>query len=110
MPEPPHLRIAPVVRQQLGVGAALDDAARLHHQDLVGVDDGREPVRDHERGRAAARPLQLGLDGPLVGRIERRGGLVEDQDRRVLQQRARDRDALLLAARQLQPRSPTIVS
>ncbi len=46
--------------------------------------------------------LQLGLDGAFVGRVQRRGGFVEDQDRRVLQQRARDRHALLLAAGQLQ--------
>jgi hypothetical protein len=38
----------------------------------------------------------------LVGRIQRRGGLVEDQDRRVLQQRAGDGHALLLAAGELQ--------
>ena len=46
--------------------------------------------------------LQLGLDRALVGRVQRRGRLVEDQDRRVLQQRARDRHALLLAARELE--------
>ena len=33
-------------------------------------------------------------------RVERRGRLVEDQDRRVLEQRARDAEALALAARQ----------
>src|SRR5439155_27201688 len=32
--------------------------------------------------------------------VEVRGGLVEDQDRRVLQERTRDRDALALAARE----------
>ena len=53
--------------------------------------------------RSCADALQLGLDRALVGRVERRGRLVEDHDRRVLQQRARDRDALLLAARELQP-------
>ena len=39
---------------------------------------------------------------PLGFRIERGGGLVEQDDRRVLDQRARDRDALALAAGQLQ--------
>ena len=37
-----------------------------------------------------------------VKRVERRGRLVEQQDRRRLEDRARDGDALLLAARQLQ--------
>ena len=35
--------------------------------------------------------------------VERRGGLVEDQDRRVSQDRARDRQPLPLAARQPLP-------
>ena len=46
--------------------------------------------------------VELGLDRLFRLRIERRRRFVEDQDRRVLQQRARDRDALLLAAGQLQ--------
>ena len=39
----------------------------------------------------------------LAQRVEMRGRLVEDQDRRVLQEGARDRDALALAAAQRQP-------
>ena len=35
--------------------------------------------------------------------IERRGRLVEQDQRRILDQRARDRDALALAARKAQP-------
>ncbi len=42
-------RVEPIQRQQLGVGAALDDAAVIEHQDLVRIDDGRQTVRDHER-------------------------------------------------------------
>src|SRR6185437_4672985 len=45
---------------------------------------------------------QFGLDDLLGGRVERAGGFVEHQDGGVLQQRARDRDALLLAAREFQ--------
>ena len=44
---------------------------------------------------------QLLLDRELDLAVERRGGLVEHQDRRVLQDHARDRDALALAAREL---------
>jgi len=39
-------------------------------------------------------------------RIERRRRLVEHEDRGVLEDRARDRDALLLAARELEPPLP----
>ena len=36
--------------------AALGDAAVLEHDDLVGVDDGRQAVGDDERGAVRARP------------------------------------------------------
>src|SRR5262249_26320599 len=45
---------------------------------------------------------ELGLDRLLRARVEGRRSLVEDQDARVLQQRARDRDALFFSARELQ--------
>ncbi len=32
--------------------AALDDHALVEHEDLVGADDGRQPVRDDQRGAA----------------------------------------------------------
>ena len=41
-----------VAREQLRVGAALDDPAVVEDGDLVGVADGREPVRDGDRGAA----------------------------------------------------------
>src|SRR5260370_26900275 len=45
---------------------------------------------------------ELGLDRLLGPRVERRGCLVEDRDARVLEQRARDRHALLFPAGELQ--------
>ena len=47
--------------------------------------------------------LQRVLDLALGEAVERRGRLVEHQDRRPLQDRAGDGDALLLAARQFEP-------
>ena len=67
-------------RQQLRVRSALDDPARFHDQDFVGVHHGGEAVRDHQRGLAARHAAQFGLDGALVGGIEGGGGLVEHQD------------------------------
>ena len=78
----------------------LDDAAPLHHHDAVARQHGREPVRDHQRGAVAHQFFQRGLHQRLALRVERRGGLVEQQERRVAQDRARDRDALALAAGQ----------
>ena len=100
--QPPHLRVMAIPLEQLRMAAALDDAAGIHHQDLVGVHHRRQPVRDHQRGAADRDAVEFGLDRFLAFGIQRRGRLVEDQDRRILQQRARDRDALLLAAGQFQ--------
>ena len=80
--------------------ALLDDAPVLHHRDHVGVAHRGQTVGD-DQGRA---PLHQVLEGPLDDRlglgVERRGGLVEDQDRRVLVEGARDRQALALSARE----------
>src|SRR5262245_19427463 len=94
-------RVRPVTRRELGVRATLDDAALVHDDDLVGVLDGGQAMRDHQRGAVAHEFDQRGLDAPLGFIVESRRGLVEDQDGRVLEQGARDGDALLLSARQL---------
>jgi hypothetical protein len=58
-------------------------------------------VRDGDHGLALHQRVKVLLDRRLDFRIERRGRLVEHQDRRVLQEDPRDRDALALAAREL---------
>ena len=59
---------------------------------------GAQPVRDDERGAPAHCHVQGGLHGALALAVERAGGLVEQQQRRVLQDRPCDRDALALPA------------
>ena len=85
------------------MGAALGDPAGVEHDDLVGADDGRQAVGDDDGRAVRGDAVERRLDRFLGAAVERAGGLVEDQDRRVLQQRAGDRHALLLAARELQP-------
>ena len=80
--------------------AALDDLAALEHQDLIGAPNRREPVRDHERRPPLPQRLQAVLDQRLALAVEARRRLVEDQDPRVGQDRARDRHPLALAAGQ----------
>ena len=53
--------------------------------------------------RLRATPSSVSWIACLGAAVERAGRLVEHQDRRVLEQGAGDRDALLLAARQLEP-------
>src|SRR6266545_6510033 len=87
-----------VRRQQVTVASALHDATLRQHDDEIGVLHGREPVGDHEDGAVRHQPLDRLLHQPLGLRVERAGGLVEYQDRRIAQQGARDRDALPLPA------------
>ena len=47
-------RVAAAAAQQVLVAAGLDDLAALDHQNLVGVHDGRQPVRHHDGGAALA--------------------------------------------------------
>ena len=84
-------------------GARSIDAAEVHHQHLVGDQlDDREVVRDEDVGDAGlvlqvhqqVQHLRLDRD------VERRDRLVGDDDARLEHQRARDRDALALAARE----------
>jgi len=78
--------------------AALGNRALVEHDDLVGADNGGEPVRDHKRGAPARYPLQRILDFLLGMAVERGCRLVQNQDRRRFQDGAGNGDALLLAA------------
>src|SRR5205807_5836386 len=82
---------------------ALDDAPRLDHENLLGSSNRGEPVRDDECRAAAHEVAQTLLDQRFRFRIEAGGGYIEDQDARIGQDGASDRDALLLAAGKLHP-------
>ena len=94
--------VAAALAQQFVVPAGFDDQSALDHENAIGVHDGGEPVGDDERRAPLAQFGDCLLDVALGFRIERRGRLVEQDDRRVLDQRAGDRDALALAAGKLQ--------
>ena len=86
--------------QRLGV-RGLDDGAEIHHRDAVGdVLDHREVVRDENIGKPE--PLlqvpQQVEDLRTDRDVERRDRLVADDQFRLDRERARDRDALALAA------------
>ena len=83
------------------MAAHLDDLAVVEHDQPIHRGDGRKAVRDGDHGLAGHQPREALLDRRLDFRIERRGRLVEDEDRRVLQEHAGDGDALALAARKL---------
>ena len=79
---------------------ALDEVSGRHDEDLVVVGDRREAVRDRNGRASFADPLEGVADESFRTGVERRRGLVEHQDARVAKERACDREALTLTARQ----------
>ena len=90
-------------RQQLLVGALVGHPAVVDDDDAVGQAQGRAPVGDQQRRAALHERAQRGVDLLLGLRVDRGGGVVEDQHARVGDQRPGEGDALALAARQGEP-------
>src|SRR5664279_4093541 len=89
-----QLPVGTALSEQLGVGAALDDAAILHHQDQVGPGHRTEPVSDHDP--RATEPVQVVMHRTLGERVEIARRLVQQQDRGTVNQGPGQREALLL--------------
>ena len=70
----------------------------LKHDDAVRVLQGGETLGDDEGGPAFAKSFHRLLDQPLRLRVHARRGVVQNQHARIHQERARDGDALALAA------------
>ena len=83
--------------------AALDNLPVADHEDLVRREDRAQPVGDQDARPLLDQRVDRRLDGRLGDGIQRARRLVEDQQRRVLQQRPGDGDPLLLTAGELQP-------
>src|SRR5581483_2915377 len=88
---------------RVGARQLLDDVAVREEEDPVGDRGRARVVRDHHRRLSPilyrlAEELEDLAAGP---RVEVPGGLVGEDDGRLRDQRARDRDALLLAAGEL---------
>ena len=78
--------------------ALFDQLPIGHDQDQVGVHDRAQPVGDDDR--RAAQVSQVAVHQPLGDGVEGAGRLVQQQDARLLRQRARQGDPLALAARE----------
>ena len=88
-------------RKQLQVRAAFDNLARLDKQDLIRVDDRRQPVGDNDRGRAARYLGKTLLDCLFGMAVECRRGFVEQENSRTFQYGSGDGDTLLLKVDQI---------
>ena len=85
------------------MGALLDHPPGVHHDDPIGEVQGREPVGDQQRRAAGQDGPQRVVDRLLGAGVDGAGGVVQDEDRRVGQDRPGQRDPLALAAGQRQP-------
>ena len=86
--------------EQLLVGALLDRAPVIEQHHAVGERDRGRTVGDDDRRPTRHHLAQRGADLVLLRGVHRRRGVVEDQHARVGEHRARDGDALTLAARE----------
>src|SRR5690606_9687483 len=89
-------RVIAVLSQQLGMAATLDDLPLIHYQNQIRLLDGSQTVGDDESGTSLHDLIQRSLDMPFGFGIQCRGGLVENQQGRILEQCARNGQALAL--------------
>ena len=83
--------------QQLLMRTLLDNVAMIHDQNQVGIHDRRQAMRDHKARTPAHERVHGAADGKLGTRIHARRRLVQDENRRVVEQHARDGQQLTLA-------------
>ncbi len=75
--------------QQFIVFASLSDLPPVEDDDLIGASDRRQTVRDHDHGAVLHQALQGFLNQPLGFRVEVRRRFIQDENRRILEQRVR---------------------
>src|SRR5678816_2907939 len=86
--------IAPAGAQELGMGAALNDASMLHVKNLI-RERGILKIVGNQQGSGGSRDaIQRLQQHLLVFFIETIGGLIEDENRRSAKRGPRDGDAL----------------
>src|SRR5947207_15900586 len=95
------LVVPTAARYKLLMRASLDDAAFLHHENLVRAPYGAEPVRYDESRATLHQFRQALLDQGLAFRIQAGGCLVQYENPGIRQDRPGDRNTLALASRQL---------
>ena len=81
------LVVDPALIQQFLMGTGLPDLPLVHHNDLIRVLDGGQPVRHHNRGAACHQLFQSVLYPLLRLGINIGGGLVQNEDSRIKGQR-----------------------
>ena len=96
----PQFGIQSVLRQKFGMGALFDDVAFVQNDESVHGGDGGQAVGDGNHGFAVHHFVEAFLNRGFHFGIQRAGGFVEQQNRRVFQHDAGDGNSLALAARE----------
>ena len=81
--------------------ADIGDLAAFDDEDRVGIDKRGQPMRNDDDGAPLGDLAQVLPDDRLAVGIERAGGLVENEQSRIGDERARNGEALLLPARKI---------
>src|SRR2546426_5181639 len=97
---PMEFRVIAVARQQFRMSSAFDDFTFIENDDFIRLLDGRNAVADQNRCAVSHHLLQLVKDLFFRVGIDTRQCIVENQDLRIPNYRARNCRSLLLAARQ----------
>ncbi len=90
--------VAPTKSVERFVRAAFDDAPCFHDENLIGATNRGEPMGNDKCRPAAHQVPQTLLDQRLRFRVKAGRGFVKNQDARIGQNGARNRNALLLTA------------
>src|SRR5262249_1667965 len=93
--------VGAVVQDQLVRRSILLDSSFAHHDNTIGAAQSRESMSNGNDSSSAHQANQRLADRFLGLDVKRRGSFVQQQDWCVLEKRTRDRDALPLAAREL---------
>ena len=100
----PHFGVKPFpVLQQLVMAAVLGDTAVFKHGDRIAETAGGQSVRDIYGGFASHKIVEVFVDLIFRYRVQRRGGFVEDDKRRVFIYRSGNGHSAGLTAGKLYP-------
>ena len=91
-------RIKSARAHQFGMCPGFDNGAFIHDQDAVSLEHRRQTVSDDQCRPPRHQPVERRLHQALALRIERAGGFIEQQQRRIAQNSAGDGNPLPLTS------------
>ncbi len=92
------------------MGSTFCDLSIGNDQNLIGMADGVQPVGDDQQSFTPAELTDGFLDAAFIVGVDAGSGLVENNDRGILQNTPGDRDALCFPPERVAPPSPITVS